>query len=425
MINAVKVITKRECEWIDIKENCLESLTEKEYAILAAYLKKYYNNRNVLKYDFKKIMFVNYVGYIQFSDFAIEILPKISLSKTGPSDEDKTDRRALMEMLYHAGYIKVDIFENVDVLNVNISLLDVFASLYADLVYAEIRRGFYHDYISVEENRNTLKGKVIVKGQINNIYRNSPNAYCKFDEFSHDNNLNKIFKAAFKILRIFVKNAEIKKKLNDCSNFFDEVDDGGFNPSIINTIVFDRRNERFKTAFILAGAILKNLSYANKYERCDGFSFLFEMNDLFEKYVAAIVGNLFVNGEIESYKIQDRSVYLLKNLFNGDLEINLRPDILIFKDSGAYMIIDTKWKSPLDNKNTLKALSSDLYQMYAYVTRYSEAKKCILLYPFMETDESLTTWEAGHNKIIELRMIALDTFERSICDVKTIVQSIK
>jgi len=315
MINAFKLITKNECEWIDIKENSPESINERELSLLVNYLKKQYGDKVILKFGYRKIMFINYVGYIQFFEFAIEILPKISLVK-GENSLPEEERRVLIEMLNRSGYFRINIFEKSNALNLSISLLEVFASKYADLIYTEIVKGFYRDYITIEENANMLKGRLNVKNQIKNIARNISKAYCEFTEFSVDNDLNKIFKAAFKVLLNFVKNKHIKNKLKDCLNFFDEVDDTEFNPAALDYIVFDRRNERFKNAFILAKAIIRKLSYANKYYNCDAFSFLFEMNDLFEKYVASLVKSLFASGAITDYKIQDNTRYLLKNMIN-------------------------------------------------------------------------------------------------------------
>ena len=82
---------------------------------------------------------------------------------------------------------------------------------------------------------------------------------------------------------------------------------------------------------------------------------------------------------------QDKGYYL----FDTPRQFALRPDIVITKDDGMRVILDTKWKSLIDSPRANYGISqSDMYQVYAYAKKYSVSglltPKVWLLYPVNE-----------------------------------------
>ncbi|MGL5415561.1 MAG: 5-methylcytosine restriction system specificity protein McrC [Clostridium sp.] len=97
---------------------------------------------------------------------------------------------------------------------------------------------------------------------------------------------------------------------------------------------------------------------------------------------------------------------------NNDRNIfSLIPDIIIEEEGKEKIIIDTKWKKINGSFNRNGVKREDLYQMYAYLTRYKEAKKCILLYPYNEhiNKDNLSKWylEEDKEKVISVKYIDL------------------
>jgi len=68
---------------------------------------------------------------------------------------------------------------------------------------------------------------------------------------------------------------------------------------------------------------------------------------------------------------------------NQNKKFRLKPDMVIEKDKQTYAILDTKWK--IINQNATKEnyfiKQSDLYQLYAYGTKYDNHPELFLLYP--------------------------------------------
>ena len=103
------------------------------------------------------------------------------------------------------------------------------------------------------------------------------------------------------------------------------------------------------------------------------FALLFDMNLLFESYVYDYLKR---KGSFENIKNQDKKHYLAYEKEKG--RFALKPDIVI--DEGK-IIVDTKWKILSENKSNQGISQSDMYQLYAYGTKYENCEKLYLIYP--------------------------------------------
>lgn len=173
----------------------------------------------------------------------------------------------------------------------------------------------------------------------------------------------------------------------------------------------NKKNERFKEAFILAKLILNNSTMNKSIGSENGFSILFEMNYLYEEYIGILLKET-IEHETTTVNTQEKSKYLLYNKNTGRNEIALKPDIVIYKDNKPKIIVDTKWKSAsIDGREIYS--QSDIYQMYAYITTYTECEKCILLYPKVDENVVHSIWDVNNyfgDKEIIVREVSLDNY---------------
>ena len=236
---------------------------------------------------------------------------------------------------------------------------------------------------------------------------------CKYDEFTEDNLFNAILKRAINVILFSIKNDDVKKELNIINNIFNDISDIYISNNIILNYKLNRMNNRFLECFTLAKLILLNSSMDKSLGKENGFSILFEMNYLYEEYIGVLLKEVFNNTNI-SINTQEKSRYLLWNTLKERNEIALKPDIVIYKDNKPKVIIDTKWKSSSINNREIYS-QSDIYQMYAYITTYTECEECILLYPKFE-DISHSHWKLNQNigdKKILISEISLESYEKS------------
>lgn len=110
----------------------------------------------------------------------------------------------------------------------------------------------------------------------------------------------------------------------------------------------------------------------------EGFALLFDMNVLFEEYIARQAQAAF-RAPGKQVVLQGPRRHLARSVTGGPA-FQLQPDIVVREGGRPVLVIDTKWKK-LDRRSTREGVSSaDAYQMHAYATRY-DVRQVVLLYP--------------------------------------------
>ena len=312
----------------------------REYIIATPQLHKYF------KLDWDILKTRQYCGILNFQEEDFYLLPKIS------NKDEKQNLDTFIYMLMVAYDIKL---QNEDIAaceNQTHTILEVFIQLFAKKLFQEFQYGIYKEYITEQENLTTLRGKYLINENLKtNFVKNK--IYCEYDEFSMNNQLNQFFLFAVKSLLMFAKD---KRVLMQCEIALDEVEYKSFDINYL-TIHFHRLNSRFKESFEFA-LLLLNKSIPLFAKDKKSFAFLFDMNELFEKFIGKIFKELD-----PSTKLQNQ-----KNFGN----LQLKPDIIT-----TNMIIDTKYKI-LKSRDDLA--TNDKYQAFVYGTNFG-IKNTMLLYP--------------------------------------------
>ncbi|WP_255993396.1 McrC family protein [Clostridium perfringens] len=351
------------------------------------------------------LRFINYVGYIILSTVSIEILPKISLN-----DSAELERKALLNMLSKCGILKVNYSEISSLKLYKESLNEILAYLFSKKLQKELRKGVYGEYVYIEENINSLKGSLRVQEQIKNIASRSSKAFCRFEEFSRDNKLNKILSFFVKEVMKNVKNRETLKLLRISEMILGEVDGRSVTLNEVNNFSFNRLNKPFEDAFTLGKMIVLGESALGNLGGNKAYSILFKMNEIFEIYIGKLLKELLYE---ETVHMQHSKYKLLVKEESNRGVFKLIPDIVIEKNGIERVIIDTKWKSVESKFNRHGVKREDLYQMYAYLTRYKNARTVILIYPYNERIEGedgeyLESWYLEDDQHKRLRVYAVN-----------------
>ncbi|NRT77618.1 McrC family protein [Clostridium beijerinckii] len=417
-----KYICVREAfEWIYIGNGEKElSISEKNSLIkyLETTISKS-NDSDIIEQKYNKIRFINYVGIIKIKNVIIEVIPKISLN----NDINK-DKKMLLHMLSKCMDLEINLDKAIDSTNANYNLLELILNKYINALLKEINKGLYHEYINKEDNLGSIKGKILFKENIKNKCFRKPKVFCSYEEYSDDNNLNHILKlACMKGINEVQDNTlinKIKKAIFHLSN----VSTIPMNKDMISKYKISKQNKRFSECLELAKFILLNISNENAIGNNQGFSMLFEMNMLYEKYIWKLVKMISVNKNKKPVQQDDRN-YLLINKKTGNEEFNLIPDIVIEEDNIPIIIIDTKWKA-IEYNSRLSYKNTDIYQMYAYINSYKEAKRVVLLYPSLIEEKEYPKWSllGCKDKSIEIKTIRLDEYNNTVEDLTKIILDI-
>ncbi|PUE65207.1 McrC family protein [Arcobacter caeni] len=299
------------------------------------------------KLDWKILKARQYCGVLNFDNQDFYILPKIV------NHNNEQNLNIFIYMLMYAYDIKLSNEQIASCKNDKHSILEVFVQMFALNLLSELKKGLYKEYLTQQDNLPVLKGKYLINENLKyNFTKNK--IYCEYDEFSPNNSLNQFFLYSVKYLQKFVKN---KKLLKQCELIFDEVEYKQIDINKLDRIPFNRLNQRFKTSFEIAILLLKQSIPLFSQDK-KSFAFLFDMNILFEKFIAKIVKELDDNAKIQN---QDN--------FN---DLILKPDIIL-----KNQIIDTKYKKI---KSIEDIKQSDKLQAFAYGVNYG-VDNVMLLYP--------------------------------------------
>lgn len=110
---------------------------------------------------------------------------------------------------------------------------------------------------------------------------------------------------------------------------------------------------------------------------------LFPMEKVFEAYVSKNLKKVLddLNWDVST---QDRKYYL----FDTPKKFALRPDIVINREDGNRVVLDTKWKILINKPSQNYGISQeDMYQMYTYAKKY-KTPEIWLIYPCHEEMEN-------------------------------------
>lgn len=329
------------------------------------------------KLDWKTLKARQYCGILNFNNQDFYILPKIA--NHNDEKDAKQNLNIFIYMLMYAYDVKLSNEQIASCANQEHTILEVFVQMFANGLLQELKKGLYKEYLTKQDNLPVLKGKYLINENLKyNFTKNK--IYCEYDEFSENNSLNQFFLYAVKYLQKFVKD---KKLLKQCELVFDEVEYKQVDINRLETINFNRLNVRFKTSFEIALLLLRqSIPLFNKDKK--SFAFLFDMNVLFEKFIARMVKELDSNAKIQN---QDNF---------GDL--TLKPDIIL-----ENQIIDTKYKKI---KSIEDIKQSDKLQAFAYGINYG-VKNVMLLYP-KHLDNIKYDLVLGKERIVNLKIRTID-----------------
>jgi 5-methylcytosine-specific restriction enzyme subunit McrC len=328
-----------------------------------------------------------WVGVIQIPGLQVEILPKIDVrnheDERGTNSEPIYDaRKNLLYMLAIAGDVPIRSRDVARLTSRRAPLSETLAAIFADRLLRELLRGLERNYLLREENLRTYKGKLLLSRHIAKNAGHRERFYCSFDEFSDDTFMNRVFKAACKVLLGATRTPHTEDTLRHCLLVLEHVQDITSTSYLFDRVVINRQNERFRDVFNFCRLILSGKSPTAQAGQESSFTLLFDMNQVFERFIAAFLKKrVLVN--MQNYQLYPQARtqrrHLMHSVRGGVLP--LKPDLLLRNPSGCHLVIDTKWKRLTGAKGGRGGISNaDLYQLYAYTQRYG-CQQSMLLYP--------------------------------------------
>lgn len=358
-----------------------------------------------------------WVGVVQIPGAQVEILPKIDVlvgADAKPQDEQAQyeARRNLLYMLSVSGDIPV---RSRDVARLAIRqapLSETLAAIFADRLRQELLRGPQRAYLEHEANLRSFKGKLLVARQVLHNAAHRERFFCRFDEFSDDTLMNRIFRASCRVLLRVTRTPATQDVIHQCLLLLDGVTDTEVQSADFDRIAITRQNERFEDVLRFCRLLLSGRTPTIQAGGTQTFSLLFDMNKVFERFVAVFLRRYVVprlTGVLLFPQATQRTRHLMES--NGAGVLRLQPDLLLEGPENCRLVMDTKWKLLAAGRRGRGGVSeADLYQLYAYARRYGCARS-ILLYPYaagLETrDFDVLDAQGEHLERVAVRHVRL------------------
>ena len=398
----------KEFEYLQYKDNTKDNFIKKEtFDSLEKFVLENEKTAQYLKITTKNgfgkvLQAQNYVGVIQTKDgTTIEILPKIKNATTEKSKD------ILIKMLKT---LKNSPFKNLSVANLKsskIPLFEIFISMFLEELTVLVRNGIKSDYISKEENLKFLKGKLKISEQIKYNTIHKERFFVQYEEFISNRVENRLIKTTLQFLYNKSKLNKNQQRIREFLFVFDEIEISHNIKTDFSKIKLNRQMKDYEQVLLWCKTFLCENSFSPYKGNDIAFALLFDMNLLFESFVYSYLKK---SSNFQDIKSQDRTHHLAYE--NGIGRFRLKPDIVI---NSGKIIADTKWKILSEDKAYNGVLQDDMYQLYAYGTKYDNCEKIYLIYPF---DELIikNSYNYFKNKELKLDILFFDVYKKEFVD---------
>ena len=329
----------------------------------------------------------SYVGFLQSPcGSSIEIIPK-HIRSSPDQNELEHSRKILMRMI--AVSLNLPSIE-ADVADINLLRYPLPEWLYArflselDKLY---KQGIRYSYKEVEEESRFLRGRLNTGAQLRQPPGRDHLFQIRHEIFTPDRPENRLIKLALDLTRSQVCESTNWRLANELSHLLSPVPASKDTATDFKSWGSNRLMASYQAIRPWCELIIQKLNPTSQKGTREGISLLFEMEKLFESYVAHCLRDNLVAPWI--LKTQASSKYLCKHQpQNGTNEkmFQLRPD-LILQNGKKQQVLDTKWKVVYGNEPGRKyGLSqADFYQMHAYGHKYMKGDgDMFLIYPATE-----------------------------------------
>lgn len=331
---------------------------------------------------------LNYVGAVTTPcGTQIEIVPKHN--EQLDIESLARGRKLLIKMLNRVYGLNMREFERAQLQLFKQPLPEVLMAQFLSETKQLIRRGVRADYRATRDEKPYLKGRLQVAAQLRQSPARQHLFQIEFDEFSPNRAENRLIHSSLKQVLHWSKSPDNQRLARELLFIFDDIPLSSNYRRDFDRWQNDRNMQHYRAVKPWCEFILQGQSPFSLAGSHFGQSFLFPMNNLFEKYVARVLEQQLRVGFV--LKEQASSRYLITEHREQRL-FRLKPDILIIRNKAPVAILDCKWKlldqsqSHLEegsDEKTYGLKQADMYQLYAYGQKYLNGHGAMyLIYPY-------------------------------------------
>lgn len=353
--------------------------------------------REIIRLERGGIRATQFVGAIRAGSLSLHVLPKIDyegVPESGDGDVRLSERSATSNLVHMLSYARDLKLRNQDVAALSSGRsdwLEVMTKLFATDLHIQMQRGMSRAYVRIAESLPVMRGRWDVTGQLARRPHVKHLFDVVYDEFSEDTPLNRVFRFVIERLMRRTRDVETRRKLRDLENWTTDVrslpevtrEDLQRAATSISSL-----NQRYRVAFNLAHMFIEDEMLRLSSGSTDAYAFVFDMNELFEEFIARFVESHRDEvlpdgwkGALIDVQSKGNAKYLLKRIGDGKDYSRLKPDLRLESvTGGTALVLDTKYKPLKQTRRKSGVSPGDLYQMLAYANRF-RCPRTLMLYP--------------------------------------------
>lgn len=365
-----------------------QKLTKSQFDAISLWKER--TNHPGLELGHLSIKTSQWVGVLQVGQTTIEILPKAD-ARRGQEGLDRKQlvqhwKSVLLDMLAALKGFDLHSTSRAQLRLQSHTLLDIFFSAFVEEAEALLREGLAKTYRHVAKNRTAWRGRLLVSEDLRRNLTHREQVFTEAIEYDIHNVWNRILVSGLRFVARRAESSLLRSRSKALLLPFQDWSPEDVQPDDFARLRYDRRTERYRNSVDLAKLLLLGQNPDLCAGREDVFALLFDMNELWEAWVAQVVRQA-VKGKGWALKTQT-SMHFWES---DSRRQTVRPDLVLIPTSDRSMpldqlfgipslsritVLDTKWKV----LSEVKPSDADLKQMYVYNKRW-KAEQSWLLYP--------------------------------------------
>ena len=320
----------------------------------------------------------SWVGVVRLPTVEIRVVPKVP-----------GDLLGLVRLLEYASGLDalIHLSDGATLEASGDSLLELVVLLFVEASERVLRRGLLSGYVEREDDLPIVRGRILGDRQLLERFGQLDRIICRFDELEHDVVENQLLTAALQVASSRVTSVGLRRRISRLRGVLEPIcDTDQLNlAGARTTMTYNRLNAHYETAHQLGWLLFDALGIDDLFApgEAQSFSFLLNMNQLFERFVTRVVEQVLPAAR---YRVTSQSLFksVVWNVSSQRPYTSIIPDVVVERrgESNGRVAIDAKYKL-YDERGFDQG---DIYQTFLYAfalgaTALGGVPTSLLLYP--------------------------------------------